>query len=223
MKLKNLPKSERPREKLVKYGKENLSDSELLAIILKTGTYDLNVIDVAHSLLKEIVNITNLKYISLNSLKKIKGIGEAKAIELLALTELSKRIYYNLNDKKIKLSNPKVIYEQNKYLFDGLKQEHFYALYLNNKKELIERKLLFMGTINKSVVHPREVFKEAYRLSASSIICMHNHPGGDLFPSPEDIKITQALIEIGNLNGIPVVDHLIITSGGYYSFYENNR
>ena len=80
-----------------------------------------------------------------------------------------------------------------------------------------------MGTINKSVVHPREVFKEAYRLSASSIICMHNHPGGDLFPSPEDIKITQALIEIGNLNGIPVVDHLIITSGGYYSFYENNR
>ena len=223
MKLKNLPKSERPREKLIKYGKENLSDSELLAIILKTGTYDLNVIDVAHSLLKEIVNITNLKYISLNSLKKIKGIGEAKAIELLALTELSKRIYYNLNDKKIKLSNPKVIYEQNKYLFDGLKQEHFYALYLNNKKELIERKLLFMGTINKSVVHPREVFKEAYRLSASSIICMHNHPGGDLFPSPEDIKITQALIEIGNLNGIPVVDHLIITSGGYYSFYENNR
>lgn len=222
MKLKQIPKSERPREKLIKYGKENLSNSELLALILKTGIKDINAVDVANNLLKEIGNITNLKNINLNTLKNIKGIGEAKAIELIALTELSKRIHFNLNDKKIKLSNPKIIYEQNKYLFDGLKQEHFYALYLNNKKELIERKLLFMGTINKSVVHPREVFKEAYNLSASSIVCMHNHPGGDFLPSPEDIKLTKALIEIGNLNGIPIVDHLIITNDGYYSFYEKN-
>lgn len=222
MKLKDLPKSERPREKLIKYGKENLSNSELLALILKTGTKNINVIDVSHNLLNEIGDITNLKYISLNTLKSINGIGEAKAIELLALTELSKRIYYKLDKKRIRLSNPKTIYEQNKYLFDGINQEHFYALYLNNKKELIERKLLFMGTINKSVVHPREIFKEAYNLSASSIVCMHNHPGGDFMPSSEDIRLTKALIEIGNLNGIPVIDHLIITNSGYYSFYENN-
>ena len=222
MKLKDLPKSERPREKLIKYGKENLSNSELLALILKTGTKNINAIDVSHNLLKEIGNITNLKYISFNTLKSINGIGEAKAIELLALTELSKRIYYNLDKKGVRLSNPKIIYEQNKYLFDGIKQEYFYALYLNNKKELIERKLLFMGTINKSVVHPREIFKEAYNLSASSIVCIHNHPGGDYLPSKEDIRLTKALIEIGNLNGIPVVDHLIITNKGYYSFYENN-
>lgn len=224
MKLKQLPKGERPREKLLKYGKENLSNSELLALILKTGTKDMDVLDVAISLLNKLNKISNLKYISYETLTNIKGIGHSKAIELLALSELAKRIYYESEDKeKLVMSNPKVIYNSNKYLFDGLKQEHFYAIYLNSKKEIIERKLLFMGTVNKSVVHPREIFKEAYMLSASSIVCMHNHPSGDLNPSDEDIKLTKALIEIGNLNGIPVIDHLIVSENGYYSFYEKNR
>lgn len=224
MKLKNIPDSEKPREKLLKYGKENLSDSELLALILKTGTRDMDVLEVSLSLLNKLDKISNLKYMSYEVLTSIKGIGHSKAIELLALSELAKRIFYDVDREIYELMpSPKIIYEKNKYLFDGLKQEHFYALYLNSKKELIERKLLFMGTLNKSVVHPREIFKEAYRLSASSIICLHNHPSGDVVPSTEDIELTKALVEIGNLNGIPVVDHLIIGKDNYYSFYEKNR
>lgn len=223
MKLKEVPSSERPREKLLKYGRENLSDSELLAIILKTGTKGENVYDLSYRLLNEIDSLSNLKDISLEKLTSIKGIGFAKATEIIALTELAKRIYYKKDQtKKEVYTNPTSIYEKNKHLFDNVKQEHFYCLYLNSKKELIERKLLFMGTLNKSIVHPREIFKEAYRLSASSIICLHNHPSGNLNPSKNDIIFTDSITQIGNINGIPVVDHLIFTDNGYYSFYENS-
>ena len=223
MKLKEIPISERPREKLIKYGKENLTDSELLAIILKTGTQNCNANDLAIQVIRDLNGIENLKDASMNALTNIKGIGTAKAAELLVLSELSKRINKKSIRKKTKYDNPKSIYEYNKDIFYNLKQEHFYCLYLNSKKELIERKLLFMGTLNKSVVHPREVFKEAYRLSASSIICLHNHPSGDCRPSIEDVTLTNALVKIGNINGIPIVDHLIISDNCYYSFYENNR
>ena len=224
MKLKDIPLSERPREKLIKYGKENLSDAELLSLILKTGTKEENVLILSMNILKEIKKIENLKNITYEKLTKIKGIGKAKAISILAISELSKRIYYEKeNIEKEKYTTPEIIYQKNKYLFDNKKQEYFYCLYLNSKKELIERKLLFMGTLNKSVVHPREVFKEAYYNSASSIVCMHNHPSGDCSPSREDIMLTEALMQIGKINQIPVVDHLIFTEKGYYSFYENSR
>lgn len=223
MKLKDIPGSERPREKLLKYGRENLTDSELLAILLKTGTKGENVCELAIRVLKELGSLENLKDISIEALTSIKGIGQTKALELLVLSELSKRIYYkNSGVVKEKYTTPDSIYEKNKYLFDNLKQEHFYCLYLNSKKELIERKLLFMGTLNKSIVHPREIFKEAYKLSASSIVCMHNHPSGNFTPSNEDINLTNSLVKLGQINGIPVIDHLIITDEGYYSFYENN-
>ena len=223
MNLKEVPEKERPREKLLRYGRENLSDSELLAIILKTGTKNCNVNELAIKVIKELNGIENIKDISLNKLIKIKGIGKTKAIELLVLFELAKRINKKKEKPSVKYTNPKVIYENSKYLFEGLLQEHFYCLYLNTKKELIERKLLFMGTLNKSIVHPREIFKEAYRLSASSIVCLHNHPSGDLTPSKEDIVLTDSLVKIGQINGIPVLDHLIISDDGYYSFYENSK
>ena len=221
MKLKEIPISERPREKLLKYGKENLSDSELLAIILKTGTRKCNVNELAIKVIKELNGIENLKEISFNTLTNIKGIGETKAIELLTLSELSKRINKKEEKtKKIKYKTPKIIFENTKELFEGKKQEYFYCLYLNTKKELIERKLLFMGTLNRSIVHPREIFKEAYRVSASSIICVHNHPSGDVMPSQEDILLTSSLIKIGVLNAIPIIDHIIISEDKYFSFYE---
>lgn len=221
MKLKEVPEAERPREKLVKYGKENLTDAELLAIILKTGTKDCNVSDLAINVIKSLNGIENIKDVSINKLIEIKGIGETKAIELMVLSELAKRINKKKEKRKIKYNNPKTIYEDSKVLFEGLMQEHFYCVYLNSKKEVIERKLLFMGTLNKSIVHPREIFKEAYRLSASSIICLHNHPSGDINPSREDIELTKSLVKIGKINGIPVVDHLIIGDNCYYSFYED--
>ena len=220
--IKTIPQSERPRERLKEVGSVNLTDRELLAIILKTGTKNYSVMDLALEILKK-YKIQELQEITISKLTEIKGIGEVKAIELLATIELGKRIYIKKNKKKEKLSDPKSIWEASRYLFVNLKQEHFYCLYFNNKQELLERKLLFMGTINQSITHPREVFKEAYRLSASSIVCMHNHPSGDLTPSRADISFTEKLIKIGQLQGIPILDHIIVGEDEYYSFYENNN
>lgn len=222
-KIKEIPKEERPRERMIQYGVESLSDSELLAIILKTGTKDSSVKDIAIEILNSIHTIQDLKDITIQSLMNIKGIGQIKAIELLASIELGKRIFLSTKrEEKVKLNNPSSIYKSSKYLFYDKKQEYFYCLYFDNKQRLIERKLLFMGTINQSIVHPREVFKEAYLLSASSIVCMHNHPSGDVTPSREDIELTKALVKIGQVANIPVVDHIVVSNEKYYSFYEND-
>lgn len=220
--IKDFPLEERPREKVKQYGINNVTNKELLSIILKTGTKRINVEDLALSILRK-YKLHELKDVTITELTKIKGIGEVKAIELLAAIELGKRINYKTEEKKKKLNNPEVIFQEMRYLFIDKKQELFYCLYLNEKQELIERKLLFMGTVNKSITHPREVFKEAYRLSASSIICMHNHPSNDLRPSKSDIEFTTSLVEIGKLQGIPVVDHIIVGDSSFYSFYEHNN
>lgn len=220
--IKDFPLEERPREKVKQYGINNVTNKELLSIILKTGTKSINVEDLALSILRK-YKLHELKDVTITELTKIKGIGEVKAIELLVAIELGKRINYKTEEKKKKLNNPEVIFQEMRYLFIDKKQELFYCLYLNEKQELIERKLLFMGTVNKSITHPREVFKEAYRLSASSIICMHNHPSNDLRPSKSDIEFTTSLVEIGKLQGIPVVDHIIVGDSSFYSFYEHNN
>lgn len=219
-KIKELPINERPRERLKSVGVSNLTDKELISIILKTGTKDKNVNELSLDILSK-YNLLDLKDITLNDLMKIKGIGEVKGIELLASMELGKRIFLKESNKLKRLENPKKIWEDAKYLFNNLKQECFYCYYFNNKQELIKRKLIFMGTINTSVTHTREVFKEAYLLSASSIVCLHNHPSGDITPSKEDILFTKALMKTGNIKKIPVVDHIIVGENNYFSFYEN--
>ena len=218
--IKEIPKEERPRERLKEVGVEQLTNVEILSIILKTGTKNKNVKDLAIDILNH-YDLNKLKDISINDLMKIKGIGEVKAIELLASIELGKRIL--LKEPKIleKLDNPKEIWESSRYLLNDKKQEYFYCLYFDNKQRLIERKLLFMGTINRSITHMREIFKEAYKLSASSIVCIHNHPSNDVTPSKEDIKFTKNLFKTGELQGIPVADHIIIGDDSYYSFYEH--
>jgi len=204
------------------YRESSLSNEELLAIILKTGTNKKSSKDLAIEIINEIGGFENLKNININSLRNLKGIGKVKKIELLASLEIGKRLFLEKNNTLIKkYTDPKYIYLDNKYLFYGLKQEYFYVFYLDTKKNLIERKILFMGTINRSVVHPREVFKNAYLLSASCFICMHNHPTGDVFPSNADIELTNSLIEIGKLNGIELLDHIIVSDNNYFSFYEN--
>ena len=223
-KISDIPVQERPRERLLKVGAESLSNQELLAIILKTGTNNKNVTDVAMEILNIYSDIHNLKDATIPKLMQIKGIGEVKAIELLASIELGKRIFLKEESKIGKrLFNAKEIYLNSRYLFHGKRQEYFYCFYFNNKQEFIGKKLLFKGTINKSIVHPREVFKEAYLLSASTIVCLHNHPSNDLTPSKEDIVLTSTLVSIGKLLGIPVVDHIIVSDYGYYSFYEKNK
>ena len=222
MLIKEMKIEERPREKLLELGSNNLSDEELLAIILKTGTKGYSSKDLAISLIENLGGINNLKDLTINSLDSIKGIGKVKKIELLAILELGKRIYLKRNIIHKKYNDPYLIYLDNKSLIYGLKQEYFYVFYLDTKKNLIERKLLYMGTINKSVVHPREVFKYAYILSASGLICMHNHPTGDVIPSNSDIELTKTLVEIGRIQGIEVLDHLVVSDENYFSFYENH-
>ena len=219
-KMKELPESERPRERLKEVGPENITNKELLAILLKTGTKDKNVNEVSIDLLKK-YSLLQLQDISLNELKEIKGIGEVKAIELIAAIEFGKRIFFQRLDKK-KLKTPEEIWKDARYFFHGKKQEIFVCYYFNSKQELIEKKQLFTGTVNKSITHTREVFKEAYKVSAHSIVCLHNHPSNDTTPSKEDILFTKALMETGNIQGIPVVDHIIVGENNYYSFYEKN-
>jgi len=219
--IKDIKVEDRPRERLINYGPESLSNEELLAILLKTGTKSKSVKTLALEILNLVDSLSDLKDITINRLSSIKGIGQVKAIELIACVELGKRIYLDKKKNKCKFSSPLDIYVNSKSLFLDKEQEHFYCLYLNNKNELIERKLLFMGTVNRSVVHPREVFKYAYLSSASAIICMHNHPSGDVNPSKEDIMFTKALVETGRVQGIPVLDHIIVGGDNYYSFSDN--
>ena len=221
IKIKDIPINDRPRERLIKYGVNNLSNEELISIILKSGCREYNVKELSELVLKELNGINGLKNISINKLSNIKGIGIVKSVELLAAIELGKRVYYEKEKTNIKLNNTTKIYEYFKDIFLGEKQENFYAIYLNTKSMLITYKLLFKGTINMSCVHPREVFKYAVMESAYSIIIMHNHPSNDTTPSVQDEEVTYSLMELGKTMGIPVVDHIIFGSDNYYSFYEH--
>lgn len=213
--------SERPRERLNKYGVEYLSNEELLSIILSSGVKNLSVKELSFNLLKEIKDIKKLNNITLEELKRMKGIGNSKACIILSAVELGKRINTNVdNIDNIKFDNPEIIYEYYKNKLKDKKQEYFYTVYLDSSKKIIKEKLLFIGTINQSIVHPREVFKEAYLCDATSIVCIHNHPSGNVLPSKEDISLTRRLKEIGLTFGVNIVDHIII-GNKYYSFYEN--
>ena len=220
MMIKDIPEFERPRERAIKYGVENLSNEELLSVILKTGTKDISVKSLSNQILALVNNINELKDLSLKVLTSINGIGSVKAIELLCSIELGKRVFYKVDKSNIKLNNSKVIYDYFKDLVMDEKQEIFYAIYLDTKSNLITYKLLFKGTINTSCIHPREIFKYAFLNSAYSIIVFHNHPSGDSSPSIEDKELTTSLFQIGKLMAIPVVDHLIFGNDNYFSFYE---
>ena len=213
--IKDLPLLERPRERLLKYGVNNLSNEELLSIVLKTGSKNMSVKELSNNLLKEVGDVTNFKDISINKIIKIKGIGEVKAITLLASIEFGKRVYEEKEEKYIKLDSSKDIYEYIKKDLKYKKQEYFYCLYLDNKKNLIEKKLLFIGTLNNASVHPREIFKYAYIFSATSIIYIHNHPSGDVIPSNDDLSLTKKLVDkLNNNQQINESDVIIILNFG---------
>lgn len=223
MKFKNLPDEEKPRERLYLYGAKDLSNEELMMILLKTGTKKQSVKDLSFALLIESGGVRNLKNMTYQKLIQIEGIGHVKAIEILALIELSKRIQEQVSLPDIlNCASPSNIITYFNHLFLDKKQEEFYVLYLDNKKKYLDKKKLFVGSINYSIAHPREIFKNAYLISASYIICIHNHPSGDPTPSKEDIQITKNLDEIGKMHAIYLVDHLIIGKNCYFSFYESH-
>lgn len=224
MHIKDIPSMERPRERMITFGPSFLSNEELLAIILRCGTKNKSAKELALEILNEVKELSNFKDITINRLSLINGIGISKSTILLAVIELGKRIFLDNNSlDSIIYSNPKVIFENTKYLFLGKRQECFYCFYFDNKQHLIGKELLFVGTVNKSLVHPREVFKYAYLYSASSIVCVHNHPSGDVSPSLDDIEVTNALVSISFVQKIPLLDHIIVSDKNYYSFSDNGK
>lgn len=224
IKMKDIPVKERPRERLIKEGVEKLSNEELLSILIGNGTKGVSAKDLSLKVLDKIKSIGNANLLNYRSLLEIKGLGVAKACSLLAAFELGKRVNIENNSLNSEvINNSSAVFNYFRNIFLNKKQEYFYCLYLDSKKHVISNKLLFMGTLNRSIVHPREVFKEAYLLSASSIICVHNHPSGNVEPSKDDIDITNQLSSIGYIMGIKLVDHLIIGSNKYYSFLENGK
>jgi len=224
LKIKDLPVNERPYEKLEKYGAEMLSDAELLAIIIRTGTKNETSVSLAQRILskdEEGKGIAALHDFSLEQLRLVSGIGTVKAIQIKAVMELSKRIastFSNNGRITIKSSNDvsKLLMEDMRHL----KKEIFKAVLLNTKNHLIKQINISVGSLNASIVHPREVFSEAVKVGCSAIIFVHNHPSGDPDPSIEDIETTRKLAEAGEILGIKVLDHIIIGNGIYVSLKE---
>lgn len=220
MLIKDLPECEKPRERMLEYGVENLSNVDLLSIILRNGIKDISVKEVAINILNNVESINDLSSLGVRELSNIKGVGPVKAITLLASIELGKRVSIKEAKANMSLSNKEKIHEVFKKFFINENQEKFLAIFLDNKKCLINYKILFIGTNNASIAHPREVFMEAIKANASAVVVMHNHPSGNVLPSEEDKNITEKLIQSGHMLGIPLLDHIITNGEEYYSFYD---
>ncbi len=217
MKIAEISPENRPRERLKREGIETLSDAELLAIILQKGNREENVIDMSNRLITT-YSINKLSECSLQELQEIKGIGEAKAMQIQAIFELQKRTQTDRTKTKIK--SAKDVYEYCKPKIGDKLKEYFIILLLDTKNKIIKDETISIGTLNSSIIHPREVFKSAIKESANSIIIVHNHPSGDPEPSQEDIKITNILFKAGELLSIKVLDHVIIGKNEWYSFND---
>ncbi len=218
MPIKNIHKIEQPREKLEKYGANKLLDSELLAIVLRTGPRGTNVLELAKKLLKQYPG-AKLAQASFEELNFVHGLGPAKASEIVACFELGRRL---LKDKtSVLVLSPRDVWEQLKDV-RGSKKEHFVVFYLDTQNQEIRHEIISIGTINASLIHPREVFEPAIKHLASHIIISHNHPSGSLEPSDEDLAVTKRLVDAGKLLGIEVLDHVIVTNKSYASFKDKN-
>jgi len=217
--FKEIPVDERPRERLVKYGAEALADYELLAIVLRTGTKDMSVLDVARELTMQFNSLSDINEATLAELESIKGIGRAKAIELLAISELGKRIT-KPRELKQNITSP---FDTFKYLKDKMQhltQETLVCVYLNTKSEVICDKILTIGTLDHTIFHPRDILKWGLKNSAYGFIIAHNHPSGDPSPSKMDMQMTKMIIEAAKTIGMCFIDHIIIGKNNYYSFIE---
>ncbi|MBA7530806.1 hypothetical protein ES705_23017 [subsurface metagenome] len=220
IKIMDMPQGERPRERLAKYGAEALSNAELLAIILRTGSQGETAVDIGHKLLKRYdSNLRELFTTDVNELSKIKGLGFVKAVQLKACLELAKRIFeYKPEKNQVRSTQDVVNMLMPELQFE--KQEKLFAVFLGTKNYLIKRKLVSVGGIDVNVFKPKEILYMAVRENSSAMIIVHNHPSGDPEPSEEDIKITKKLVEAGKVIGIPIRDHIIIGDGTYISMKE---
>ncbi len=219
IRIKDLPKEERPRERLLKSGPESLSNSELLAIILRTGTAKENVVSLSNRIFTE-YTIKQLSQASLPKLTEIHGVGNAKATQISAIFELARRLEGFCDEPKRKIKSSADVYSIIYPQVRELKKERLTTLHLDTKNNVIREEVVSIGTLNSNIVHPREVFKSALIESAASVILTHNHPSGDPSPSREDIAVTRKLVDGGKLLGIEVLDHVIIGDGRYVSLKD---
>lgn len=221
--IKQMPETERPREKLCRHGAANLTDAELLALIIGTGSYQETALQLASRLVNMLYSEGGLRALldmTVEELSKLRGMGTAKACKLLASAELTRRIYSAPAQKNITIRTPEdaasAVMEDMRYL----KKEHFRILLLNVKNHLLAIENISVGSLSASVVHPREIFRIPIKKSAAAIILVHNHPSGDPTPSQEDVNITRRVFEAGKIIGIDVLDHVIIGNGEFTSLKE---
>ncbi|GBF34894.1 DNA repair protein RadC [Desulfocucumis palustris] len=216
--IKDLPEGQRPREKLFRAGAELLTDGELLAILLRTGTAEASALDLAAHIISRFGGIGSLVQAAPEELSAIKGVGPAKAAQIKAALELGRRLAAARMGDRPYIKSPEdaafLVMEEMRHL----DREHFGALLLNTKNQVVARETVSIGTLNSSSVHPRELFKNAIRRSAAAIILVHNHPSGDPTPSREDIEVTRRLHEAGEIVGIEILDHIVIGDNKFTSF-----
>ena len=218
--IKELPLSERPRERMIKEGAAALSDADLLGVLLRTGTAEETAVQLGERILLAAGSLAELPRFGLDEVLAIKGMGPAKAVTLLAAIELANRLSSRSRYESLTISSPAdaaglVIEEMRHYL-----REHFRVLLLDTKNKVLGMEEISIGSLNTSLVHPREVFRPAIRKACASVILIHNHPSGDPTPSSEDIAVTRRLYEAGRLLGIEVLDHVVIGDGKFVSFRE---
>jgi len=216
--IHDLPKPERPRERLQKFGPEALSAQELLALVIGRGIPRKSVMSIAQELLAKFGNVKAISQATIEELSQIKGIGLAKAAQIKACFELGKREDLEPEVKDFDVKNPEGVVKAIRASIKDKAKEHFKLILLNPRNKIIGISTISIGTLNASLVHPREVFKDAIMHSAASVVLAHNHPSGDPEPSEDDIKITKRLIEAGKILGVEVIDHIIIAKDGFKSF-----
>lgn len=218
--LDAVPATSLPRERMLLYGEKALSDQELLAILLRTGQHPYNVLELAGNLLKTFGGLALLRQATLSELEKIRGIGQVKALEIKALIELGKRIQTQHVAVKPTIHASYELAHQLIIELKDHKQEHLICIYLDTKNQVLLKKTLFIGSLDQTIAHPREVFHYAVRYSAARIILVHNHPSGNVLPSKQDLLFTKRVQKCGEMMGIDVLDHLIIGCKQYFSLRE---
>jgi DNA repair protein RadC len=218
--IKELPADERPREKLKEHGAQALGNSELLAILLRTGNFNESALRIAENLLDRQGGLVGFGNATMEELEKVKGVGEAKAITILAAVELGRRVTSLAPGERTVIRTPDDVVALLMPRFRYETKESFIAVLLSTKNHVLKTPVISVGSLNASIVHPRELFREAINASAASVILAHNHPSGDPAPSPEDISLTRKLVEVGKLLDIPVLDHVVLGDGKYISLKE---
>ena len=220
MKLESLPVSEKPRERLIRYGASNLSNEDLIAIILRCGTKNINVKALSSEVLTKIKNIEELDNLVIKELTAIKGIGKVKAISLMAALELGKRVTNKTITENLLVNNTLSAHRYFANLIANSKQEQVLVILLDNKKRLISYEIMYRGTISETVASVKEIYNYAVKANAAGIILMHNHPSGIVKPSEADKELTNNLILSGQILGIAFLDHIITNGKDYYSFFD---